>query len=97
MHHNAARSHVQPADNAGTGERLTTLSGAFTLVPNDIVRDERLSPTALGVMVFVLSYGPDQPLTLDDIAAAFTETREEIRAAVGELIAAGHLTPERIR
>lgn len=62
----------------------------FTIVPNSILRDDRLSFRARGVMAFVLSFQDDWIIHLDWIKKQGREGREAVRATMKELVALGY-------
>lgn len=69
----------------------------FTILPNDVVRDPRLSWKALGLLVYVLSLPDDFRLHLKYLAKQKPTGRDGTRAGLKELEAAGYLTIRRER
>lgn len=69
----------------------------FTILPNDVVRDPRLSWKALGLLVYVLSLPDDFRLHLKYLANQKPTGRDGTRAGLKELEQAGYLTIRRER
>lgn len=69
----------------------------FTILPNDVVRDHRLSWKALGLLVYVLSLPDDFHLHLKYLANQKPTGRDGTRAGLKELELAGYLTIRRER
>jgi hypothetical protein len=63
----------------------------FTRIPNDWVRDRRLSLKAIGLLVQLLSHSPGWRVSLTSLANANNCGVDLIRSAVKELIAAGYI------
>ncbi len=81
------------------------LDGRFTQVPNETLRDERLSYTARGILCELLSHRDGWEMSADRMSEQAREEgrtrrgegRRAIRAAFAELEAAGYITRERTR
>lgn len=73
------------------------VSRDFTTLPNDLIRDYRLSWKALGLLVFVLSLPEDFRLRLSHLARQKKTGRDATRAGLKELELAGYLTIRRER
>jgi hypothetical protein len=73
------------------------VSRDFTTLPNDLIRDYRLSWKALGLLVFVLSLPEDFRLRLSHLAKQKKTGRDATRAGLKELEVAGYLTIRRER
>lgn len=69
----------------------------FTILPNDVVRDPRLSWKALGLLVYVLSLPDDFRLHLKYLSKQKPTGRDSTRAGLKELEIAGYLTIRRER
>lgn len=69
----------------------------FTILPNDVVRDPRLSWKALGLLVYILSLPDDFRLHLKYLTKQKPTGRDGTRAGLKELEAAGYLTIRRER
>ncbi|WP_287496933.1 hypothetical protein [Pandoraea sp. CB10b_02] len=64
----------------------------FTILPNDLIRDSRLSWGGLGLLVYVLHLPDNFRLRLSHLAKLKKCGRDATRARVKELEAAGYLT-----
>lgn len=69
----------------------------FTVLGNDMLRDARLSFRARGVLGYMLSLPGDWSVSSVNLAAAGTEGRDAIRAALRELEEVGHVLRRRER
>lgn len=73
------------------------VSRDFTTLPNDLIRDYRLSWKALGLLVYVLSLPDNFRLRLSHLAKQKKTGRDATRAGLKELELAGYLTIRRER
>lgn len=70
----------------------------FTILSNAVLRDERLSFKARGMLVFGLSQEPGYRMTREELAGASpNEGQKSIRNGLGELEARGYLRRQRLR
>lgn len=69
----------------------------FTILPNDLVGDKRLTLKTKGLMAVLLSRPDDWHFSVAGLAAFCGVGKDAIRSALGELEAAGYLTREAIR
>jgi hypothetical protein len=69
----------------------------FTTLPNDLIRDPRISWKALGILVFVLSLPDNFRLRLSHLAKQKTSGRDATRTGLKELQQAGYLRIQRER
>lgn len=69
----------------------------FTILPNDVVRDPRLSWKALGLLVYVLSLPDNFRLYLKYLTKQKITGRDGTRSGLKELEVAGYLTIQRER
>lgn len=63
----------------------------FAMVPNETIRDKRLSFRARGVLAYVLSHTDGYHVTADTVAEEGTEGRDAVRSAWRELESFGYL------
>lgn len=73
------------------------VSRDFTTLPNDLIRDDRLSWKALGLLVYVLSRPDNFRLRLSHLAKQKKTGGDATRAGLKELELAGYLTIRRER
>lgn len=57
----------------------------FAQISNDILRDERLSPQALGFLVRLLSYEDEWSLSLEEIRQSFKMSKYRCLQVLAEL------------
>lgn len=67
----------------------------FTIIPNDVLRDENLTYRARGILCYLLSQPCDWTVSSHRLRREATEGRDAIRAALKELMNAGYLRRDR--
>jgi hypothetical protein len=63
----------------------------FTQIPNDWVRDERLSLEARGLLAQIMSHRPGWNLSIKSLAARNSIGRDKVKRIMDELLAHGYL------
>lgn len=76
---------------------LVAFEEQYTQVPNQWVRDTRLSRKARGLLVELMSHRVGWDITIESLVKGGPEGRDGIRATLQELEAAGYLRRERER
>lgn len=74
-----------------------SFEGRYATIPNDWLRDIRLSRKARGLLAELMSHRPGWRVTLDTLVATGPEGREAIRTGIAELERAGYLRRSRER
>lgn len=69
----------------------------FTIIRNEVLRDDRLSFRARGVMAYLLSQPVGFRISADEVAGAGREGRDAIRVALREMQVVGYLRREKRR
>lgn len=67
----------------------------FTILANDLLRNDRLSLRARGLIALLLSYPDNWRTSADNLAKVCVEGRDAIRATLAELEAAGYIKRRR--
>lgn len=73
------------------------LEGNFTLIPNKLIRDERISFRARGIFIYCASHVDDWKLSIRSIARATSEGTSAVSSALKELEKFGYLSRERTK
>lgn len=71
--------------------------GQFTQIPNDWLRDGRLSLKARGLLAVLMSHSPGWSISISTLIAQNMEGRDALKAAVAELEEFGYLKREQAR
>ena len=71
--------------------------GQFTQIPNNWVRDSRLTLKARGLMALLMSHSPGWSVSINSLIEENLEGRDALKAAVGELEEFGYLKREQSR
>lgn len=71
-------------------------SGGFTTIQNEIIKDKRLSLSALGLLTVFFSLPPTWNYSIKGLVAIRREKETAIKTAMRELKAAGYLTVEKL-
>ena len=71
--------------------------GRFSIVPNGIFHDPRLSLPAKGLLVYLLSLPPDWEVRHDHLQDKLRIGRKLLESAFKEIIAAGYAVPDEIQ
>jgi hypothetical protein len=66
-------------------------NGNFTILPNNIVNDQRLSIEAIGVLAYLLSRPPNWKIRHAQLRKAYRVGRQKLQRIIRELIQAGYL------
>lgn len=69
----------------------------FSVIPNDGLRDKRLSAKAKGLWSMMLTYPNDWEFSMDFLIESGTDGRDSIRAGLKELESLGYMTKKPIR
>jgi hypothetical protein len=69
----------------------------FTVLDNNVIRDDRLSWKALGILTYLLSLPPDFKLYLKKLGSLRPSGRDSTRTGLVELQECGYLKIEKIR
>ncbi len=66
----------------------------FTRIPNEWIRNKRLSAKSKGLLVYLLSHEVGYNITLNQVEREMADGKAAIRSAIAELIEAGYLRTE---
>jgi len=69
----------------------------FTQIPNDWLRDSRLSLKAIGLLAQIMTHVPGWNMSINSLANRNNAGRDQIRTAISELEEFGYLTREQSR
>ena len=105
--HGRASSACRPASTGSVNSRLGSVSAVtiirrehrahFTIVPNAMFLDKRLSIEAKGVLGFLLSRPHNWQVRLDHVGRTLRIGRKKLQRIFRELISAGYVTREQQR
>lgn len=73
------------------------VKSGFTIVPNEVVRDDRLSAKARGIFILILSQPDDWIVNLEWIKGQVKEGRDAIAKVMKELMACGYCRKINVR
>jgi hypothetical protein len=80
---------------AGIYRGKLSFEQGFTRIPNEWLRDDRISMKGKGLLAYLLSHEVGYTITFGQIERETADGRHAIRSAMDELIAAGYLAKER--
>lgn len=69
----------------------------FTIIANDLLRNNRLSLRARGLLAMLLSYPDNWRTSAEQLAKVCVEGRDAIRSTLAELEAAGYILRRRVQ
>lgn len=69
----------------------------FVQIPNETIRDQRLSYKAVGVLAHILSLPDGSPISAEFLANGHTDGRSAVLSALRELTDAGYYRVDRVR
>lgn len=81
--------------NAGIYRGKLSFEQGFTRIPNEWLRDNRISMKGKGLLAYLLSHEVGYTITLGQIERETADGRHAIRSAMDELISAGYLAKQR--
>jgi hypothetical protein len=74
-----------------------SFEGRFVQIPNEWMRDTRLSRRARGLLAEIMTHSEGWTLTLESLVERGTEGRDALRSAIKELEDCGYLRRNRVR
>jgi hypothetical protein len=74
-----------------------SLDGKYTQIPNEYLRDSRLSLGAIGLYAQLLSHVPGWKISLESLARANNVGKDAMRRLINELLEAGYLVRSKER
>jgi len=77
--------------------RVALPADHFTIIPNDWLRDERLSWKARGLLAYLMSHRVGWETSLERLASEGPDGRDAVRSGLTELTEAGYLAVRRAR
>ena len=69
----------------------------FSVLPNDLMNDERLSADALGVLVYLLSKPTDWQVRVTELRRRFDIGRDKVYRILGSMEQYGYLVRESVK
>jgi hypothetical protein len=76
----------------GVTRKQLTFEGKFVQIPNEWVRDARLSRRSRGLLAEIMSHRVGWHISISSLQGAGVEGRDAIRSSLAELLKAGYLT-----
>lgn len=92
-----------PLNRSWADRRIVKMSrppkpeSSFVMIPNDWVRDPKLSFKAKGLLAYLLTHEEGYDLTIEQIVAETADSRNSVYRTLNSLIEAGYLTRKRSR
>jgi hypothetical protein len=81
----------------GVTRKQLTFEGKFVQIPNEWVRDARLSRRSRGLLAEIMSHRVGWHISISSLQSAGVEGRDAIRSSLAELLETGYLTRAQTR